>query len=418
MPHSAIDRDGQESDNLTRRQFLRASAAGACTGALSLADLAAFASLPTPPKRCILLFLVGGPSHLDTWDPKPDAPAEVRGPFKSIATSVPGIRLSEHFPRMAAMAERYALVRSLHHSAAPIHETGQQLVQTGRLCEANQDFPHFGAVLSALRGPCHVGLPAIDVDPGERRGVRPPVRYRRADAAPLASVILPTPITRTGVTVSHGQGAGILGPRHEPFLLHGDPASSILLHREKSTLRDRYGRDTFGQSCLLARRLVEEGVHCVTVNMFDTVFNEVTWDCHADGGCLASSLDDYRATLCPRFDRAYTALLEDLAQRGLLDSTLVLAVGEFGRSPYLNPCGGRDHWPRCWTALLAGAGVRGGQVVGASDSLGAEPADRPVSPADLAATVYHALGHDPRGPLPGRQDLPLTDGNVVSELFL
>ena len=150
--------------------------------------------------------------------------------------------------------------------------------------------------------------------------------------------------------------------------------------------------------------------------MFDTVFNEVTWDCHADGGSLAASLDDYRDTLCPRFDRAYTALLEDLSQRGLLESTLVLAVGEFGRTPYLNPRGGRDHWPGCWTALLAGAGVDGGQVVGASDPLGAEPADRPVTPADLAATVYHALGHDPQTRLPG-QDLPLADGTVIHELF-
>jgi hypothetical protein len=411
MLHGEADKGVELGDGLTRRHFLRL---GAGVGVLSLTDLAALGANRSWERQCILLFLVGGPSHLDTWDLKPDASAEVRGPFRPIETSVPGIRLSEHFPRMAAMAERFALVRSLHHSAAPIHETGQQLVQTGRLFCAGQEAPHYGATLSALRGPGPGGLPA--------------------------SVVLPTPITRTGVTVSHGQGAGCLGPRHEPFVLHADPIGdsssgpdwqsglrdafpnsgqarqAFALNQEKPGVRDRYGRDTFGQSCLLARRLVEHGVGLVTVNMFDTVFNEVTWDCHADGGSLATTLDDYRDTLCPQFDRAYSALLEDLCQRGRLDSTLVLAVGEFGRTPYLNPRGGRDHWPGCWTALLAGGGVRGGQVVGASDALGAEPADRPVTPADLAATVYCALGLDPRTRLPG-QDLPLADGNVVGELF-
>src|SRR5205823_10647728 len=164
---------------------------------------------------------------------------------------------------------------------------------------------------------------------------------------------------------------------------------------ESEALRARYGRNTFGQSCLLARRLLENGVRLVTVNMFDTVFNEITWDCHADGGSLAVRLDDYKETLCPMFDTAYTALLEDLKQRGTLDNTLVVAMGEFGRTPQLNPRGGRDHWPGVWSVLFAGAGVRGGQVIGSSDKTGAEPKDRPVTPAEVAATVYHALGIAP-----------------------
>ena len=174
---------------------------------------------------------------------------------------------------------------------------------------------------------------------------------------------------------------------------------------EADGARARYGSNTFGQSCLLARRLVESGVRLVTVNMFDTVFNQVTWDCHADGGSLASSLDDYADLLCPMFDTAYTALLEDLAQRGMLEKTLVVALGEFGRTPQLNPRGGRDHWPGVWTVLFAGGCIRGGQVIGSSDGHGAEPRDRPVTAAEVAATVYRGLGVDPQileGPAEGR----------------
>src|SRR5207244_2434904 len=166
------------------------------------------------------------------------------------------------------------------------------------------------------------------------------------------------------------------------------------LAAEQDAMRDRYGRNTFGQSCLLARRLVEHGVRLVTVNMFDTVFNAITWDCHADGGSLAVTLDDYKETLCPMFDVAYTALLDDLRQRGLLENTLVVAMGEFGRTPELNARGGRDHWPGVWSVLFAGGGVRGGQVVGASDRTGSEPRDRPVTPAEIAATVYKGMGID------------------------
>jgi uncharacterized protein (DUF1501 family) len=188
---------------------------------------------------------------------------------------------------------------------------------------------------------------------------------------------------------------------------------------EPGDVRARYGMNTFGQSCLLARRLVEGGVRLVTVNMFDTVFNEVTWDCHADGGALATRLDDYRDTLCPMFDLAYTALLEDLCQRGLLETTLVLAMGEFGRTPQLNPRGGRDHWPGVWSVLFAGAGVRGGQVVGSSDRTASEPRDRPVTPAEVAATVYKGLGLEPSATLPGPdgRPLPLADARPVHELF-
>jgi hypothetical protein len=447
-------------DGLTRRDFLRVGSLAAGAVGLSLADLVqlqqAGAAGSSDDVNCILLFLVGGPSHLDTWDLKPAAPDHVRGPFQPIQTNVPGIEICEHLPLMARMADRYALVRSVHHQAAPIHETGHQLMQTGYLCRGGQEYPHYGSVLSYLHGPRPGGLPP--------------------------SVVLPGPIASTGVSVSHGQSAGYLGPEHEPFFLGDegatpgvaiaggdthdgiDPARlrsrQALLdavdgaHRrfdaaarsrslpgaseqafgllfaegakrafnignEPEALRSRYGMNTFGQSCLLARRLVEHGVRLVTVNMFDTVFNEITWDCHADGASLAACLDDYKEILCPMFDRAYSALLEDLQQRGMLSNTLVLAMGEFGRTPQLNPRGGRDHWPGCWTILAAGAGVRGGQVVGSSDKTGSEPKDRPVRPEEVAATVYGSMGIDLSIRLPGpdNRPIPLVQAAPINELF-
>lgn len=423
---------------ITRRDFLRVGSLAAGSWGLSLADK--LRSSSRSEVRCILLFLVGGPSQIDTWDPKPEAAEGVRGPFRAIRTNVPGIRISEHFPSMAAMADRYAIVRSVHHTAAPIHETGMQLMQTGRLDGGGLEHPHFGAALSYVRGPGGRCLPPF--------------------------VVLPVPIGSTGVHTSHGQGAGYLGRDHEPCAppctnspidpARSDPRAllravdslqrsfesrrqgigeaiahaldqlfaserkrALDLTEEHCKVRTRYGWNTFGQSCLLARRLVERGVRLVTVNMFDTVFNQVTWDCHADGLTLPATLDDYRDFLCPMFDQAYTALLGDLWDRGLLGDTLVLAMGEFGRTPQINPRGGRDHWTRVWSVLFAGGGILGGQVVGASDHLGAEPRDRPVGPGEIAATVYSALGLDLQTGLPGPagRRIRLADGQPIKELL-
>lgn len=416
-------------DGLTRRDFLRVGAVSAGAMSLSLADL--HATTPVKDVNCILLFLVGGPSQLDTWDLKPEAPDTIRGPFRPIATNVPGIRISEHFPRMAPRAHRYAIVRSVHHEEAPVHETGHQLMQTGHLFRAGYEYPHYGAVLSQQRGSRIEGVPPF--------------------------VVLPSPLGNTGVSVSHGQGAGSLDARHEPFVLHANPdrllhcrnlldAVDIVqracdadaghpgafqqlftaqakkafdLSAEKDELRSRYGCNTFGQSCLLARRLIEHGVRLATINMFDTVFNTITWDCHADAGALPTTLDDYRDILCPMFDQAYSALLDDLAERGLLETTLVVAMGEFGRTPLLNPRGGRDHWPGVWSILFAGAGVPGGQIVGSSDSIGSEPRDRPVTPAEVAATIYHILGIDNRTLIPGLegQSTPLVTASPIAEFL-
>jgi hypothetical protein len=403
---------------------------------LSLADLDALGAVrPRPDRAVILLMLVGGPSQLETWDPKPEAPAEIKGPFGSIATRVPGVQISEHLPRLAARMDRLALVRSLHHDAAPIHETGHQLLQTGRLCRPGEEHPHLGAVAARLLGSRN-GLPPFMVVPG--------------------------PITDTGVQVPHGQTAGSLGAAFEPFHLEDDPASprfqpgkaldrarrfldqamnqggpagqalaistepllieparhAFRLDTEREELRDAYGRNTFGQSCLLARRLVESGVRLVTVNMFESVFNKVTWDCH--GSAPFSTLGDYANDLLPTLDQALAALLDDLRVRGLLDSTLVVATGEFGRTPRLNAAGGRDHWPGVWSALLAGGGVRGGVVVGASDAHAGAPADRAVSPQDLLATMYRSLDLSPAQSLPGAGGESLTlvdDARPIEELF-
>jgi uncharacterized protein (DUF1501 family) len=443
MLHLEGNRGVRFCDGLTRRDFLRVGGLAVGLGLTELARLQQLGAAPASgEKACIQLFLVGGPSHLDTWDPKPDAPAEFRGPFRPVRTNVPGLDVCEHFPRLARRADRFAVLRSIYHKEAPIHETGHQLMQTGYLFRGDAEWPHFGAVLSKLR-------------PAPASG-------------PPPWVVLPGPLGNTGVGIGHGQTAGFLGPQYGPFVAsdaespHGlDPArlsgrTALLdavdamqcevegrpaagpaeeralgqvfdsrakrafdLDAEPESVRDRYGRTTFGQACLLARRLVQHGVRLVTVNMFDTVFNRVTWDCHATGGDLHATLDDYRDTLCPMFDQAYTALLDDLEATGLLGATLVLAMGEFGRTPKVNRRNGRDHWPGVWSGLLAGGGVKGGQVVGSSDARGEEPRDRPVHPSEIAATVYHALGIDLATRLPGSdgRPVPLAEARPVLELF-
>jgi len=416
-------------DGVTRRDFVHAGALAflglSMPQFLKLKAMGAVKS--NTDVNCIQLMLVGGPSHLDTWDMKPDAPASIRGPFKPIKTNVSGIEISEIFPRMAKNADKFALLRSVYHTAAAVHDTGCQMMQTGRLFQGGLESPNYGSVLRFERG---------------ARGDMPP------------NVLLPYPIGQLGGNLPHGDTAGFLGKGYDPFVLNADPAdpafkvpdmlppdyiSAVRVDRRRSwrqevdksvqyfeesnpdsklmdatfsqaytlmtsakareafelsqepeEVRKRYGMNRFGQGCLLARRLVERGVRFVTLNMFETVFNDITWDIH--GSAPFSPISCYSDLVGPMFDNAYSSLLEDLSRIGLLDSTLVLATGEFGRTPRINPAGGRDHWPQCWTVVLAGGGVKGGQVVGASDSIGAAPQDRPVTPAHVAATVYKCLG--------------------------
>lgn len=396
------DRGSSEANpDVTRRDFLRVGGLGAL--GLSLADRSKAEGFANGSDRSvILLMMVGGPSQLETWDPKPDAPSEVRGPFASIATATPGIRINEHLPKLARRMDRLTLIRSLHHDSAPIHETGQQLVQTGRLCRPGEAVPHFGSVASRLGG-----------GPGRV----PPF------------VILPGPIGSTGVDISHGQSAGSLGSAFDP--VYHDPENAtgrsddahrlraaFDLSSEPDSTRQAYGRTRFGTNCLLARRLVESGVRVVTVNMYQTVFNGKTWDCH--GRHPFSTLDDYASDVLPTFDFAFSALIDDLERRGLLESTLVVATGEFGRTPRINAAGGRDHWPGVWGAAMAGGGTRGGRVIGSSDRHAAEVADRPVHPAELVATAYRSLGIDPARSITlddGQRLALLEDASPVAEAF-
>jgi uncharacterized protein (DUF1501 family) len=337
---------------MQRREFLRSASLA------PLAIAAAGQAAPRPDVNLILLLLVGGPSQLDTWDPKPEAPADIRGPFRPIATKVPGVRFSELFPRMAMVADKFSLIRSVHHTAPAVHAAGHQLLQSGRF---GGEHPHIGSVLSYFT-----------------RG---------------RNVVIPGPIGDTGGELSHGQSAGWLGSSYEP---------------------EWHGATDFGRSCLLARQLIEAGVRCVTVSMFTTVYDDVTWDTH--GWKPFTSLQQMAERVAPAFDQAYSTLLTELDERGLLKSTIVCAAGEFGRSPRFNHAGGRDHHPAVWTVLIGGGPIQGGRVVGASDRIAHDVKDRPVTPAEIVATLYRGLGIDPHMELLGRL---LIDSGVepIGELF-
>lgn len=445
-------------DGLRRRDFLHAGSAGMLgLGLTDFLSLKAQGAVRDDKSdiNVIMLFLVGGPSQLDTWDMKPNAPSEIRGPYKPIKTNVPGIEISEIFPRMARHADKWSLVRTLYHTAAAVHDTGHQMMQTGRLFQGGLNHPHMGSVLGKLRGP---------------NGDVPP------------HVLLPRPIGNTGGNMPHGQDAGYLGKAHDPFVLNADPAepnfevpdmlppdyisavrikrrrkwrdmiddavkhfeevpdaklldttfhqaytlmsskkarAAFDLTRESDGTRKRYGWNRFGQSCLMAKRLIEAGVRFVTVNMFETVFDEITWDIH--GSSPFSPIECYSNLVGPMFDNGFTSLVEDLSRTGLLDNTMIVATGEFGRTPKINPAGGRDHWPACWPVVMAGGGIQGGRVVGESDDIGGAPKSRPTTPAEVTATVYHGLGIDLETELPGPQSRPIrvVDHGVepIMELF-
>ncbi|HJZ93085.1 MAG TPA: DUF1501 domain-containing protein [Gemmataceae bacterium] len=405
--------------------------------------------------NCIMLFLLGGPSHIDTWDMKPKAPAEVRGPFQPIKTSAPGIEISEIFPRMAKHADKFSLVRSVYHTATAVHDTGHQMMQTGRLFTGGVEHPHVGSSLGYLKG---------------GRGELP------------AHVLLPRPMGRTGGNLPHGQSAGYLGKSYDPFVLNADPSApgfkvpdllppdyissiraerrqrlreavdgaiesfeknaaakqldenfnlayrlmsspkareAFAIEKEADAVRDKYGRTRFGQCCLMARRLIEAGVRFVTVNMFETVFDEITWDIH--GSKPFTDIQEMSRLVAPNFDQAYSTLLDELQDRGLLANTIVLAMGEFGRTPKVNPAGGRDHHPGVWTIVMGGGPIQGGRVIGESDELGYAPKSRPVTPGEVAATVFRGLGLDPHMDLPGPQGrpIPLAEYSLqpIKELF-
>src|SRR5436305_885592 len=375
----------QTCDGLTRRDFLHAGALGAL--GLTVGHLAALRAQGAVKKdhderSVIMIFNLGAPSQIDLFDPKPDAPAEIRGPFKPIATKSKDIQLTELLPLHAKLADKSSLVRSVYHPAAAVHDTGHQMLQTGRLFTAGINTPHVGCAIAYLRG---------------ARNELPP------------HVILPEVMGPTGGNMPHGQDAGFLGKAYDPFVLQADPSKKDFkvpdllppgylgearterrkklrdivdgtvkefegsenaqlmdsnfasafklmtstrareafdLSKEPQNVRDRYGMTRFGQCCLLARRLIEAGVRFVTVNTFLTVFNEITWDVH--GSSPFTSIQGLKEIVAPMYDQGYIALIEDLSQRGMLDNPMVVNLAECGRTPRINPPRGRVHWPPCW----------------------------------------------------------------------
>lgn len=333
---------------------------------LSLPELfrmpqAAAATKNTPPaKSCILLFLNGGPSHLDTWDPKPNASSEYRGEFSAISTNVAGIQVSEHLPRMAHVADKLAILRSLT-SPEGGHARACHYMLTGQRMEVGVEHAAYGSVM---------------------------LRAQRTRNAEAGYVAIPQML--------RGGSAGHLGASFEPSAA-GD------LSREPDAVQERYGKNEFGRGCLRARQLVEAGTRFVTVS-------HTGWDTHGNN---FRHLRDHQL---PPLDLGFSALVADLEARGLLDDTLVVCMGDFGRTPKINAYAGRDHWPACQSVVFAGGGVRGGQVIGRSDETGSYPAERPATPADLAATIYAALGVDPRHAQPHSAQVTET-GRAVKELL-
>jgi hypothetical protein len=446
-------------DGVTRREFLRVGGLGLAGFTLpALLRARAAAAAPRPKAQSVIqLFMWGGPSQLETFDLKPQAPDGIRGEFKPNATRTPGVRICEHLPRLAAATDRYAIVRSLthtgtNHGTSAYHMlTGHVHINPGTLRHpAPEDYPSVGCSVGAFGRrprdlPPYVALPSVllDGDGGEVPGQGPGILGQKN--APFLVQGDPTRVDFSidTLTLPDDLSAGRLRERmklqaaldreseqlgklpasqamdshyERAFRLLQSPAArrAFNLAAEPEKLRERYGWHHFGQSCLLARRLVEAGVPIVTVYWNSpSLTTDQSWDTHAN------SFVRLKDHLLPSFDRAMTALLEDLEARGLIDETLVVWMGEFGRTPKLNKNAGRDHWGFCQSVLLAGAGVRSGQVYGSSDASAAYAADQPVSPDDLAATVFTRLGirldHELRDPQ-GRP-LPLCTGKPVSGLF-
>lgn len=399
----------------------------------------------------IIVFLTGAASHHDTFDMKPDAPAEVRGEFKSIATSVPGYAICEHLPKLAERAHRYAVIRSLSHGDNN-HLMSTHHVLTGEKqpggffdkVASRDDWPSYASALQAIHPrndgiPCGVNLPTFLQEgpltwPGQHAGFLGPTfdpwQIKGDPNSPdfkVSSLSLSPglDVDRLGNRKSLlgqlnqqqqrlEQSAASLRLQGEQDLAYSLLASSKLsqafeLQRESEPNRERYGRNTTGQSLLLAKRLIESGVRVVQVN----IGRVQNWDNHSD------IFPTLKGRLLPPLDQGVAALLDDLESSGLLDTTMVMMLGEFGRTPKINPQKGRDHWGPCFFGLFAGAGVRPGQIIGRSDSLAAYPATRAYSPDDIGATVYHVLGVPPDTVVRDRLNRPvrLNKGEVIQPLF-
>jgi hypothetical protein len=407
---------------ISRRELLQVggiSVLGLSLPRLLQAD-AARTSRTASADACILIFLNGGPSHLDMWDMKPAAPVEIRGEFRPIATTLPGVQLSEHLPRLARQLHHCALVRSVHHTVNNAHAaavycglTGHDRGERGGGAKST-DHPAIGAVVGLHRPPQAATVPFVSMpyitkegaggppQPGFFGGLlgrdRDPLFVLRDPSAPnfampelaLAPDVSTQRLDERRRLLDHlaGRPGGPEMSRFQAraFDLLTAPATqrAFQIDREPLPVRHRYGRNIYGQSVLLARRLIEAGTRVACISWAPDA--NATWDTH--GG----NFTKLRAELLPQLDAALSSLLADLADRGLLGRTLVAVMGEFGRSPRVNGNAGRDHWNFCYSLLLAGGGIRGGTVYGASDRIGGRPSLNPVTPADIIATIYSCLG--------------------------
>lgn len=409
-------------------------------------------------RRCLMLYMWGGPSHIDMFDLKPDAPREFRGEFSPIRTKVPGIEICEHLPHLARQTDKIGFIRSVTHNDNN-HSTSAHWMLTGHKPDRSAenfgaqatDFPHFGSVLSKLapvtgKLPTFVALPEIIattagfVTPGQNAGFLggryDPFRINQHPDVPNFKVqnLLPVDglndarlqsrvslleefddFRRSLVSSVEASELGFFQQRALDLVTSPEARRAFDLQAEGDAERDRYGRHTFGQSLLMARRLLESGVKLVTVYWHrDKPTEDTTWDTHG------SNFKQLKNRLMPAVDQSIAVLLEDLKQRGMLDDTLVAWMSEFGRTPKINGSdAGRDHWGACNTVWFAGGGVPGGQVYGSSDKIASEPASDPVSPADLSATIYHLLGLDPRSLVYDALNRPfqISEGQVLSKFL-
>lgn len=444
-------------DGLTRRNFLKAGALG--FSGLALPDLlraeaAAKAAGRSPGDELsvILIWLDGGPPQHETYDPKPDAPAEFRGPLKPIATKVEGVSVSEMLPDHARMMDKMSILRSVHHNNGD-HFAAAHWMLTGYLgsnaVNLAPQYPSAGSIIAKLKGsrspgmPAYVGLPnthSVGLVPGYHGGAYLGVAYNpfsadgdpNADGYRVPNLALPQGVTEPRIEGRRTLLASFDGARRdadaaglmdgldrfgrEAFEMVTGPAArkAFDIRREDPRLRDRYGRHTWGQSALMARRLVEAGVRFVTLTYGG-------WDMH-------SSLERSLQNALPPLDKAVGSLIEDLDLRGLLDTTMVVVMGEFGRTPRINtggvpgvdPVPGRDHWGEVMSVLVAGGGLKPGIVVGSSNARGEVPKDRPLTPQDLLVTIYHRMGLDPEMSFTNRAGRPISigsNGRVISELL-
>jgi hypothetical protein len=440
----------QLCDGLVRRSFLKIGALG--IGGLSLPDLLAIRQAQAANQRrdtaVILFWMAGGPSHIDTYDTKPQATEQIRGPFRSIKTNQPSIEVCDQLPRHAKLADKFTLVRSLHHHLA-VHDDASHWVQTGypllNARERGQLNPSQGSVVSYVRGGNERDIPPYVCIPegyNSRRGFYQSAsflgaryhplaaggdptlgKYRSPEFALAADMTLPRLEHRRELLdtlnglVDKVERRGALEAmtpvQQQAFELVAGPKAreAFDLSREPIALREKYGRHAWGHSALLARRLIEVGVSFVTINLYEADVD--WWDDHT------TVEKNLRARL-PKYDQALMTLIEDLHDRGLADRVLVAAFGEFGRSPRVDDKAGRGHWPRAMSALLSGGGIQNGRVIGSTVADGGEPKDRPLGPGDLSASIYRVLGIDHELFVRDPQNRPIRiieSGEPIKELF-